>query len=277
MRGSRLAIGETGGALAAEDLLPEGAADGIELARLSGAGRRRRIRRGRSDMAHHWIGDLLGKGGPSTLEFLAELARTKAPVRVEVENSQVRFNSQLTLKRGVVVIAKPPGLREGFGTDTFVRMHTLHGASHEFRMKVKSPHVNLASGNAVFICEAPHSEVSSQRNSERFDVTRYNNLRLVMNTVEFRLQDVSKSGLRAIATPSEAERFFPLNHELRSAHLKLGAKVRVDLEKLVPRARLPVAVGCEFTIASDPTSGRYLTHLLDSLKKTEEERLMKLG
>ena len=228
-------------------------------------------------MAHHWIGDLLGKGGPSTLEFLAELARTKAPVRVEVENSQVRFNSQLTLKRGMVVIAKPPGLSEGFGTDTFVRVRTSQGTRHEFRMQVKSPHVNLANGNTVFICEAPHGEVNSQRNAERFDVTRYNNLSLVMSTVEFRLLDVSQSGLRAVTNPTEAEKFFPLNHELHSTHLKLGAKVHVDLERLVPRARLPVAVGCEFTIAPDSMSERYMTHLLDSLKKTEEERLMTLG
>ncbi len=228
-------------------------------------------------MAPKWFGGRTGKGGGDTLEALAELARKKTPVRVEVENSQIRFNSQLTLKRGMVVIAKPPGLREGFATDAFVRLRMPGAGRHELRLKVKSPHVNLANGNIVFICDAPEAEVDSRRESERFDVTRYNNLRLVMETVDFRLLDVSESGLRAIANATEAERYFPLGKELRSAHLKLGAKVRVDLEKVVPRALMPAAVGCEFAVMQDSIAERYLTHLLDSLKKAEEARLMTLA
>jgi hypothetical protein len=228
-------------------------------------------------MAHNWLGGLLGKGEGDALEILAELARTKTAVRVEVENSHIRFNSQLTLKRGMVVIAKPPGLREGFVVDSFVRMRTTQGAQREYRMKVKSPHVNLANGNVVFICEAPEAAVSSQRAAERFDVTRYNNLRLVMNTVDFRLLDVSGSGIRVVTNATEAEQFFPLGQALGDAHLKLGAKVRVDLQKLVPRSRQPAAVGCEFEVRQDATSGRYMAHLLDSLKKSEEARLLTLA
>lgn len=57
-------------------------------------------------MATKWFGGILG-GATDPMEILADLARNKTPVRVEIEGTLIKFNSQLTLKKGSVVVAKP--------------------------------------------------------------------------------------------------------------------------------------------------------------------------
>lgn len=223
-------------------------------------------------MATKWLGALL-KGGSDPMELLAELARNKTTVRIEVEGTLIKFNSQLTLKKGSVVVAKPVGLKEGLGAGNYVRMRPPVGGARELRLKVLTPHFNLASGNAVFVCEAPEAEVAARRESDRFDVTRYNNLRLVLGSVEFRLADVSATGLKVQTAGQQAQEYFPLGRELSGAHIMLGSNARVDLERVVPRAHHGAYVGCEIAVSRDGTSERYLNHLLSSLTKAESQRL----
>lgn len=223
-------------------------------------------------MATKWFGSLLG-GGTDPLDILAELTRNKTPIRVEIENSLAKFNSQLTLKKGQIVVAKPLGLKEGLNVGTYVRVRVPGNARRELRLRVNTSHFNLANGNAVFICDAPEGEVSARRESERFDVTRYSNLRLVVGTAEFRLMDVSSSGFKVISTPAQAQQVFPLGKELRSTHLMLGTNARVDLERVVPRSHMGSSVGCEFDVKRDGASEKYLNHLLASLTKAESERM----
>jgi hypothetical protein len=221
-------------------------------------------------MATKWLGGLLG-GGSDPLEILAELARNKAPVRVEIENTLVKFNSQLTLKKGTVVIAKPLGLKDGLTFGSYVRVRLPGSARREMRLRVITPHFNLTSGNAVFVCEAPEREVSARREADRFDVTRFNNLRLVIGSEQFRLVDVSSTGFKVMINPVQAQQHFPIGRELHSAYMMLGTNARVDLKSLVPRSHMGVSVGCEFEVMPGP-SERYLNHLLTSLTKAETDR-----
>jgi len=223
-------------------------------------------------MATKWLGAIL-KSGSDPMEQLAELARNKSTVRIEVEGTLIKFNSQLTLKKGSVVVAKPVGLKEGLSAGSHVRIRPPDGGAHELRLKVLTPHFNLTSGNAVFVCEAPEGEVAARRESDRFDVSRYNNLRLVLGSVEFRLADVSASGFKVHAVGPQAQEYFPLGKELSGAHIMLGSNARVDLERVVPRAHHGAYVGCEFAVSRDGTSERYLNHLLSSLTKAETQRL----
>lgn len=224
-------------------------------------------------MGTKWFGGLLGGGGGDPLETLADLSRNRTPVRVEIENTLIKFNSQLTLKKGTVVIAKPLGLKEGLAVGTHVRLRIPGSGRRELRLHVNAPHFNLSNGNAVFICDAPEGEVSARRESDRFDVMRYNNVRLVVGSEHFRLMDVSSTGFKALCTPAQAQQFFPLGKELHGAHVDLGTNVRVDLVKLVPRSHQSGSVGCEFEVKRDSASERYLHQLLSSLTKAESERM----
>ena len=207
------------------------------------------------------------------MEFLAELARNKTSVRVEIEHSPLKFNSQLTLKKGAVIIAKPGGLREGLAKGSRVRLRIPGHGKREFRLVVTTPNFNLANGNAVFICDAPEGEVESKRESERFDVRRFGNLRLELASEEFRVIDISVSGLKVVTAADQAEEYFPLGKELHSAHIRVGANVQVDLARIVPRAHHGSTVGCEFAVKQQTPSETYLKHLLDSLSKAETQRM----
>ena len=224
-------------------------------------------------MATKWFGGLLGGGGGDALEILAELTRNKTPIRVEIENTLIKFNSQLTLKKGTVVIAKPLGLKDELSAGAHVRVRVPGSGRRELRLHVNTPHFNLSSGNAVFICDAPEKDISARRESDRYDVTRYNNLRLVMGSEQFRLVDVSSTGFKVLCTPAQAQQYFPLGKELHALHIMLGTNARVDLEKVVPRSHHGTSVGCEFEVKRDTASERYLNHLLASLTKAESERM----
>jgi hypothetical protein len=222
-------------------------------------------------MATKWFG--LGGSKVDPLEVLAELARDKTPVRVEIEGTLIKFNSQITLKKGSVVVAKPMGLKEGLNAGTFVRLRLPGSARREMRLKVVTPHFNLASGNAVFVCDAPEKPVEAHRETDRYDVTRYSNLRLVLGTEEYRLTDISSTGFKVLASGSQVHQHFPLGRELHSAHIMLGANARVDLERIVPRAHHGTGIGCEFAVGRGSASERYLDHLLTSLTKAETQRM----
>ena len=224
-------------------------------------------------MGTKWFGSLMG-GSSDPLEILADLARNKTPVRVEIENTLIKFNSQLTLKKGSVVIAKPLGLKEGINVGTYVRIRIPGGGRRELRLQVNTPHFNLSSGNAVFVCDAPEAEVSARRESDRFDVTRYSNLRLVVGGEQFRLVDVSSTGFNAISTVQQAQQHFPIGREIQGAYIMLGSNARVDLQKLIPRSHQHgMSIGFEFEVSREGASAKYLNHLLSSLTKAETERM----
>jgi hypothetical protein len=222
-------------------------------------------------MATNWLGGIL-KGASDPMELLADLARNKTSVRIEVEGTLIKFNSQIMLRKGTVVVGKPVGLKEGLSAGSYVRLRRPSGPRRELRLKVQTPHFNLTSGNAVFICEAPEAEVAARRESERFDVARYNNLRLVQGSEEFRLADVSSRGFKVLTGGRQAQQHFPLGRELQAAHIMLGANARVDLQRVVPRSHHGAYVGCEFTVSREGASERYLNHLLSSLTKAESQR-----
>jgi hypothetical protein len=223
-------------------------------------------------MAVKWLGSLLGDNH-DPLEMLADYSRNKTPVRVEIEGANVRFLTQLTLKKGSVVLAKPVGLKTELHVNSVVRLRPADDSQKELRLKVITPHFNLSSGNAVFICEAPEGEVAARRQADRFDVTRYNNLRLVVGGEQFRLVDVSKTGFKVMTNTGQAQHYFPIGKELHAAHIMLGSNARVDLVRVVPRAYHITSVGCEFDVKRDGASERYLEHLVDSLTKAETERM----
>ncbi len=220
-------------------------------------------------MVGKWMEGLLG-GAEDPLELLADLSREKTPVRIEVENSPLRFDSQLSLKKGNVVIAKPLRVSQELTAGCFVRVRIPGKGKRQMRLEVTTPHFNLASGNAVFICKAPEGEVTSRRRDDRFDVRRFNNLNLILSNREFRLVDFSPQGFKVQLSSTVMQQEFPIGLNLRTAYLRMGPKAKVNFERVVPRTIINgTMVGCEFEVQQDGISEHNLTHLLNSLAKVQ--------
>jgi hypothetical protein len=225
-----------------------------------------------------WNDILRGFGG-SAKELLEELGRleaNRAVIRVEIEGNAVHFNSRLSVKKDTVVIAKPMGLREGLESGGYVRFRLPESPNREVRLEVLTPHFNLASGNAVFLCRLPtQGPAAAKRKADRYNVSHFANVQLVIasRAREFRVVDVSLSGCKVLTTPLEAQTYFPLNRELGLVHIQVGSKAKVELNAVIARSHLGSSVGCEFSVKGEGPSQVYLSHLIKSLEKAETERL----
>jgi hypothetical protein len=219
--------------------------------------------------------DMLHGFGGSAKELTDALMRLDAemaPIRVEIENTHTRFESRLTIKRESVVVFKPSGLRDQLQAGSFVRFRLPHDMSREVRLEVATPHVNLASGTSLFLCKMPTTGLQpAKRNAERYNVTKFKNVLLTLGKRgrSFRVVDVSLSGCKVFSTQAEANSYFPIGKELEFVQLSLGQKVKVDLERLVPRAHLRQTVGCEFEISGEGPSKVHMQSLIKSLEKFE--------
>jgi len=224
-------------------------------------------------------GDILRGFGGSAKELLDELGRLEASrsvIRVEIEGNSVHFNSRLSVKKDTVVIAKPMGLREGLESGGYVRFRLPESPDREVRLEVLTPHFNLSSGNAVFLCRLPsQGPAHAKRKADRYNVSHFANVQLVITGRgrEFRVVDVSLTGCKVLTTPLEAQSYFPLNRELGQVHIQVGSKAKVELVAVIARSHLGASVGCEFSVKGDGPSQVYLSHLIKSLEKAETERL----
>lgn len=210
------------------------------------------------------------------VKTLQMLERQRTPVRIEIENTRIRFNTIISIKRGMVVIAKPSGLNQDLKTGGSVRLKIPEADAREVRLEIITPNFNLTNGASVFLCKMPVQFAGgSRRAAERYDTSRFNNLRLGLADVEqqFRLIDISLGGCRIKARSSEARKFFPLEKGITSASILLGANVSVTLSSMVPRMHSDSAVGVQYQVSPEGNNMKYLQHLLLSLAKTEDERM----
>lgn len=225
-----------------------------------------------------WSDILRGFGGSAKelLDVLGRLESERSVIRVEIEGSAVHFNSRLSVKKDTVVIAKPIGLRDGLESGGYIRFKLPENPDREVRLEILTPHFNLSSGNAVFLCRLPtQGPAPAKRKSDRYNVSHFANVQLVISgrAREFRVVDVSLTGCKVLTTPLEAQTYFPLHRELGQVFIQVGSKAKVELSGITARSHLGASVGCEFTVKGDGPSQVYLTHLIKSLEKAESERL----
>jgi hypothetical protein len=217
-----------------------------------------------------------GGSAKELAEVLARLDSGKVPVRVEIENTQTRFESRLMIKKESVVILKPAGLKDELEAGSHIRFKVPDNPAQEVRLEVTTPHLNLASGHAVFLCKMPTAALRpAKRRTERYNVTRFKNVLLVLakRGRHFRVVDVSLNGCKVSTTPAEAHAYFPLGEELDFVQITLGTKTKVDLERVIPRAHLGQTVGCEFEVSAEGASKGYLDQLIETLEKAETRNL----
>jgi hypothetical protein len=221
----------------------------------------------------------LGLGGQKTEEkevadALRTLDRRKTPLLMEVEQSHVHFRSVLAIKKGVVVVAKPGGIGGNLKKDAFIRYSLPDEPGKDIRMQVLSPHFNLTSGNAVFICKMPTAFAEgTKRVATRFNTSRFNNLHLVLpdQTEQFRIIDLSINGVKVFAQ-GKIEHTFPIGRTISPVRIIIS-KFSSELDGVIPRVHKGNQVGCEILIRENSPARKYIDHLIKSLQKQEEESL----
>ena len=222
------------------------------------------------------IMDLLfsgGDGARAAEAALKKLDKDHTVVRVEIENTQIRFQTVLSVRRGIVIFARPKGLREGIRSGGYVRV-SVPDAGRDLRMEVIASNFNLSSGSTVFMCKLPTAFVAGPHRSDvRFNTSRFSSLSLVLpqRKMQYRVLDLSVSGCKVMALPGSADAALPAGERIAPALIDMG-KVQVELDHVVPRVHRGTTVGCTFEVRHDGNSLKYLTHLLRSLEKEENER-----
>lgn len=201
----------------------------------------------------------------SVLESIALLGK---PVWFELEFTQIRFRSRLTLQDGQVVVAEPIGLKGVLTPESHVRVRLPDRQDEEIRLKIVVPHADSGDGSAAFICSAPDGPVKSMRTGDRYSVKHDDRLRLEWRRHVFPLVDLSLSGLRIVLPASQTHQDLPIGHNLGAANLMFDAEVWVRLGQVIPRNRQERTIGCEFKMVMDPVSQQNLIALVESLKHT---------
>lgn len=225
-----------------------------------------------------WSEMLQAFGGSAKrlLETLRTIDVERTVVTVQVEGTQVRFPSRLLLKDDKVVFAKPETLGDGLRPGSVVRFKLPEDPRREVRLEVYAPHVNLASGSAVFLCRVPASGPSpAKREADRYGTAHLGNLLLVIpnRAREFRVMDISAGGCRVLTSSLEAETYFPLGRALTGVRIQAGKRASIELEAVIPRAHQNASVGCEFRVTPEGVSQAYFSQLMRSLDRAATERL----
>ena len=217
----------------------------------------------------------LQRGDQAEIEtILDHITRRRAPVLMEIEGTQIHFRSVLTVKRGVVVIAKPAGIAAHLKKDTIVRFAVPGDETRALRLTVISPHFNLSSGSSVMLCRIPEDfSEGARRKHMRFNTSRFNNLHLYFPDLSrrYRIVDLSTNGCKVYVNESMEDQF-PLGDPIKPAQINISTYL-TQLDAVVPRVYKGKTVGCEFTYEQNSESHKYIHHLITSLQKNEEAKL----
>jgi hypothetical protein len=219
-----------------------------------------------------WLQNLFGEKEDSTLT-LTMLHRSHTPVLVEIERSLLRFKSLLTLKDKAVVIAKPAEFQDALTSGDHVRIRWSGAGRHEMRLEVVLPHINLPNGHAGFVCRVHDGVAQPRRNHERFDVSRFSNLKLTVGGGQFRVLDLCISGCRLARAGNTSPIRIAPGHELPQAALLVGSGAKVALAHLIPRSEGSGFICCEFEVMQDGKSPQILQKVIHSVEEKQIELL----
>ncbi|HKI99106.1 MAG TPA: hypothetical protein VKB51_11580 [bacterium] len=215
----------------------------------------------------------------AVVRALAELSDAQTPVHLETESEQgsIGFYTQVSLHKTVIVVAKPRAVPGGLPRGSHIRLTLPNRRRRQVRLAVLVPHVKLPfSQRYACVCALPE-EFSGQcrRGADRLNTKRYGNLRLAVSEQDrlFRVLDLSATGLRIFTGADSGLMMFEEGMEIGAAKLKVGKRVEIELEQLLPRSRGANWVGLEMKVVNDGASDRLLLNLLNKLREAELSRL----
>lgn len=213
----------------------------------------------------------------AVLRALDDLAVRKLPVRLESEETGVSFFTIISLRRNGLLIARPRTLRGGLPKDSFVRLTLPNQGRKQVRVPVLVPHVKLPmTMKYACICGVPTTFSGvCKRHTDRFSTARFKNLHLQLPRYgkNLRVVDLSVGGVRVFAGTESSQLAFDSDTDLAPGHLRVGERVQIELESVLPRAQVGNMVGMSMKVSNDGVSGRFLLSLLNRLQEQELLRL----
>jgi hypothetical protein len=211
--------------------------------------------------------------GPNDLwATLESLAVSRAPVRIEIENSLERFTSRVALSKDSVVFQRPERDTLRVQAGDHIRAFLPGDKAQELRLEVVAARMKLAQGGLALQCKPSARIVSRRRAVDRYNVRKYSNLHLTFDGEQFRVIDISAKGCKLMLTPMQSQGRFPVGDQIWYAALQLGQDTTMRLDRLIPRNHAGRMIGCEFQVKRTDASDVTLTRLIASLDKAQDRR-----
>ena len=216
--------------------------------------------------------------GARVNELISKLSEDKTVLRVELENTPVRFRSRLQLRSGAAVLRYPQELQSHIPKEARVRIQVPGETQEHLCMKISSSRYggsgSMATelGQMKLLCQIPGATVEKpKRAAERFSTSRFTDVvfRLSSGVAEYSVVDMSKSGAKVLTASEEDFKHFPIGENLRKAVIRLGKKASVSVLDTIPRVHYPEAVGIEIVIDPNGLSRKTLDYFLDRLDQEE--------
>ena len=223
-----------------------------------------------------------GRGRRGDVQKMLISLTEKTPwVRVEVENSNIRFLSRLSLRSGGVLMTKPKALDKKYlETEGWIRISAGPETSEELRVQITSPNFG-SEASYQFLCKFPGAvSVVSKRKEVRWDTSPFKNLLFAVSAHSFpyRIMDLSRSGIMIRLREGTKTQLFPIEKPVIRPLILVGGKkkTQVPLETAIPRFHSQIGVGMETALPQDGKSGEILEAILKVLEKKEREKFFDL-
>ena len=219
------------------------------------------------------------RGNPQ--KMLSSLTQNSPWVQVEVEKSNIRFLSRLSLASGGVLMTKPKTLDKKYlETEGWIRISAVPATSEELRVQITSPTFGSRT-SYQFLCKIPGAvSVVSKRKEVRWDTSPFKNLLLSVaaHSFPYRIMDLSWSGIMIRIREGTKSQLFPIDKPVMHPTILVGGKkkAQVPLEVAIPRFHTLLGVGMEMTIPEEGNSGQILGAILSVLEKREREKFFDL-
>ena len=209
-----------------------------------------------------------GRKHEKALRFIGEIKNHPEPLRVEIENTPFHFYSQTTVRAGSFVVSIPTTLQENLADGGWIRV-ALHdnGAQEDLRIQVTNQEKLELGNSAKIFCRLPTATIEPRRRLEgRFFTGNFNNLMVDLGRVgSFPILDFSGRGMRIPSVFNGVS--FPPGKSLEGGGtIRMGTRINVALESLVPRFQGREWVGLEFSVG-EKRSEKILAVFLESLER----------
>lgn len=211
---------------------------------------------------------------------LEDLHRHHTPVRVEMEQSGIRFKTVISLRKDVVAVQKPMGFGVEVHEGTVLRVRLPDRKHREVRLVVSNPHFELPNRRAFFVCPLPKGFAEqSGRQAERYSTHRFRNLELVLPEQHgrYRVYDLSMGGCRIATGRENVALTWEEGEAISPAMLSVGNAIRIDVHRVVPRVLLKNAVGLQFDLDPGGKGHDQLQKLVAWLDKWEDRQSRVVG
>lgn len=219
---------------------------------------------------------LLGFQSKTVLRSLRRLATERRPVRVELENTEISFFTILDIRREKVMLSRPPGLAAQIKAGSTVRFHLPDDRKKAIRLKVLVANFQMARGGPVFLCEIPTEFAPpSKRSSDRFNTSRFKNLRLILSEqrLAMRIVDVSENGCKVYYRSEVEPDWFTSGESIPEARIEIDNRVKMELASVMPRSWTRKTLGFQFQVSQQDNAIKIFAKFLQALEKAEHDRL----